>query len=43
MREWNVLRETEGERFVVGKKAIIFKENLHTQKMKSRRGNLFDV
>ena len=32
MREWNVLRETEGERFVVVKKDDNFQENLHTQK-----------
>jgi hypothetical protein len=31
-REWKVLRETDGERFVVLKKGDSFKENLQTQK-----------
>jgi hypothetical protein len=37
------LRETDGERFVALKKAVVFKENLHLQKMKSMRGDQFDV
>jgi hypothetical protein len=33
-REWNVLRDTEGERFVHLKKPALFKENLYVEKKK---------
>ena len=35
LRVWKVLRETDGERFVLWKKAAVFKENSQAVKMKT--------